>query len=28
VSKAVPRLKQIQAILDRYPRSLERPVAA
>ena len=27
-SKAVPRLKQIQAILDRYPRSLQRAIAA
>jgi tagatose 1,6-diphosphate aldolase len=24
VSKAVPRLNQIQAILERYPRSLQR----
>lgn len=28
VEKAVPRLKQIQAILDRYPRRLQRPLAA
>jgi tagatose-1,6-bisphosphate aldolase len=24
VSKAVPRLKQIQAILERYPQNLQR----
>ena len=28
VAKAVPRLRQIQAILERYPRSSERAVAA
>jgi tagatose-1,6-bisphosphate aldolase len=28
VTRAVPRLKQIQAILDRYPRSGQRAVAA
>src|SRR5207244_13307941 len=28
IEKALPRLKQIQAILERYPRHLERPIAA
>ena len=28
VNKAVPRLKQIQAILDRYPRNLQQAAAA
>jgi tagatose-1,6-bisphosphate aldolase len=28
VAKAVPRLRQIQTILDRYPRGMERAVAA
>jgi tagatose 1,6-diphosphate aldolase len=28
VSKAVPRLKEIQAILERFPRSLQRALAA
>jgi tagatose-1,6-bisphosphate aldolase len=28
VTKAVPRLREIQSILDRYPRSLQRAIAA
>ena len=28
VNKAVPRLRQIQAILERYPRNLQQAVAA
>ena len=28
VKTAVPRLRQIQAILERYPRSLQRAIAA
>ena len=28
VGKAVPRLRQIQAILERYPRDMQRPAAA
>jgi tagatose 1,6-diphosphate aldolase len=28
VNKAVPRLRQIQAILDRYPRTLQQAAAA
>jgi tagatose-1,6-bisphosphate aldolase len=28
IEKALPRLRQIQAILERYPRHVERPIAA
>ena len=28
VKTALPRLRQIQAILERYPRSLQRAIAA
>jgi tagatose 1,6-diphosphate aldolase len=28
ITKAVPRLREIQAILDRYPRTAERAIAA